>query len=777
MSISMRQRTLQTGIQAARVFVVASLCALMVTGPGTPAWAADDNDAMMPQAARTAPLNPQEKALHALNRLTFGPRPGDEAAIEKMGFDPWLERQLNPGTIDDSAFEKRMESFPAMKLSQQELERRFPSPQVIRAMSLRGVGSMPSDPELHAIYADAEAAYDENQKRVAVGLPPVGAPAANGQAADGEDPAMQAPVMDPNATKTDVNEMNAQSMQMPAHVTGKNGTKTRGKYAETPMAADEVSAILALAPDARMQKLLALSPQQMLAFREGMLPQQRQRLLQGLSPEQIEAVLAMQGGPVRVVGGEALETRLLRDVYSERQLQAVMTDFWLNHFNVYIRKNGDESYYLPDYERKTILPHALGNFESLLVATAQSPAMLVYLDNWESVGPDSSFVENVQALKKHQEQLQKLDLNKQLPNAGQGLQRLPQGINENYARELMELHTLGVNGGYTQKDVQEVAKVFTGWTITQPYRPGGGEPIFDPARHEGGDKIVLGHVIKSGGQKEGLEVLHILATSPATAKFISTKLAIRFVSDNPSPALIDAMAKTFLETNGNIPSVLRTMFHSPEFWSPGTYRAKVKTPLEFVASALRASNAQVGNPQPLVQALDRLGMPIYGMQTPNGYSWKKDDWVSSNALIGRMNFALVLSGGRVPGTMTSWPPLLGASGDADVVSSPTPATERQLEGLILGEPAADRTRETVLQQFNNPTAQQLAEKNFNQRPASDSDMAEMSGASTNGAASQGRASLVRTRGRQGLGQRQNQPETPLDTMAGLLMGSPDFQRR
>jgi hypothetical protein len=383
----------------------------------------------------------------------------------------------------------------------------------------------------------------------------------------------------------------------------------------------------------------------------------------------------------------------------------------------------------------------------------------------------------VQGLKKRQEETAKLDLLKARPNAGQALQRLPQGINENYARELMELHTLGVNGGYTQKDVQEVAKVFTGWTLDKPYQAGGGEPIFDPTRHEAGDKIVLGHVIKSGGQKEGLEVLHILATSPATAKFISTKLAVRFVSDDPSPALIDKMSATFLKTNGDIKAVLQTMFRSQDFWAPETYRAKVKTPLEFVASALRASNAEVRNPQALVQALDRLGMPIYGMQTPNGYSWKKDDWVSSNALIGRMNFALVLSGGRVPGTMNSWTTLLGDSSDTNIAMSPTPATETQLETLILGEPAAERTRNTVLQQFNNPIAQQTAEQNFNKRPAADPEMAEMNGAAMNQPGAQNGASLVRTRAGRGQGPRQNQPETPLDTMAGLLMGSPDFQRR
>jgi Protein of unknown function (DUF1800) len=245
---------------------------------------------------------------------------------------------------------------------------------------------------------------------------------------------------------------------------------------------------------------------------------------------------------------------------------------------------------------------------------------------------------------------------------------------------------------------------------------------------------------------------------------------------------VDRMTKAFLTSSGDIKTVLRTMFDSPEFWSPEVYRTKLKTPEEFVVSAVRASDADVTNAVPLTQALAKLGMPLYGMQTPNGYSWKKDDWVSTNALIGRMNFALVLSGGRVPGIMTSWPPLLGISGDSDIVAAPTPATEKQLEALILGEPAADRTRETVLQQFNNPTAQQMAEKNFNQRPATDPDMADMNSGAINGTAmspaeARNGVSLVRTRGGQGQGARQTPPETPLDTMAGLLMGSPDFQRR
>jgi uncharacterized protein (DUF1800 family) len=422
-----------------------------------------------------------------------------------------------------------------------------------------------------------------------------------------------------------------------------------------------------------------------------------------------------------------------------------MTDFWLNHFSVYLRKNANEPYYLPAYERDTILPNALGKFESLLVAVAQSPAMLMYLDNWESVGPNS-----VQAVRAQQAAFFR-------PNAKK---QQPKGINENYGRELMELHTLGVNGGYTQQDVIEVAKCFTGWTIDRPFQGGGA--MFDDNRHEPGTKMVLGHKIKENGQKEGLEVLHILATSPATAHFISEKLAVRFVSDDPPAALVNRMAATFLKTDGNIKAVLLTMYRSPEFWSPQVYRAKLKTPVEFMASALRASGADVKSPLPLVQAMDRLGMPIYGMLTPQGYSWKSEEWVSSNALISRMNFALVLSSNRMPGTKTDWPVLLG---DREGAPPPTPdvETENKLEIALLGEPATDRTRSTVLAQFGDPTAQQSAEEAFRSKPVTQSE-GEMVP----------KAGLMR--GKAGRAP-QPGPGTPLDTMAGLLLGSPEFQRR
>jgi uncharacterized protein (DUF1800 family) len=396
--------------------------------------------------------------------------------------------------------------------------------------------------------------------------------------------------------------------------------------------------------------------------------------------------------------------------------------------------------------------------------------MLMYLDNWQSIGPDSPAASRTQRI------------SKAAPNSPV-VQFLPHGLNENYARELLELHTLGVRcevsadkpasslepscgRGYTQADVQNVAKVLTGWTIERGYQDGG-RMIFDEKRHEGGSKTVLGVTIPEGGSKEGMEVLHLLATSPATAHFISYKLAVRFVSDTPPDALVDRMAATFLKSNGDIKAVLTTMFHSPEFWAPSVYRAKVKTPIEFVASALRASDAAIANPVALVLAMNQLGMPIYGMQTPNGYSWQADQWVSSNALIARMNFALVLSGSRVPGAKTDWPRLLGDNFVSGQTSEPSPATELKLETLLLGQPAAPRTRATVLDQFKNPTAQQTAEQNFVLKPQEDE----------NADAASFKSPYAKGKCAQGAGLNASQPETPLDTMAGLLLGSPDFQRR
>lgn len=706
-------------LEAAKAALAAILC-LSIAAPQTFASATP----IAPLPPQKAPLTVDQKTLHELNRFTFGPRPGEEQLVRKMGLDAWFEWQLHTEEISDADLDARLAQFPALQLSSGDLLRRYPSPQLLKQMEKQGT-PLPIDPVEHAIYADSMAFYNAAQKKQAE----AGPLANNAAGSNDSDATMAANAIPP---------------------------KGKRKLNEPVMSPDDVDALIALPPDQRMAHLVAMSPEEMVSFREGVKPFKIPALMQGLTPQQKQDVAAMQGG-ARVVAAEALEERMLRDVYSERQLQAVMDDFWLNHFNVYVRKNQNEPYLLASYERDAILPNALGKFENLLVATAKSPAMLVYLDNWQSIGPNSQAAQRGKRFS-------------QMRPDSKLAQAMPKGINENYARELMELHTLGVGGGYTQKDVIEVAKCFTGWTIDRPYQGGSGEAIFDPTRHEGGSKTVLGHVIQENGAKEGMEVLHILATSPATAHFISTELAQRFVSDTPPPEMVNRMAATFLKSDGDIKEVLRTMFHSPEFWSPAVYRAKVKTPIEFVASALRAGNAQIANPLPLVQSMQQLGMPIYGMPTPNGYSWQADQWVSSNALVSRMNFALVLSGGRLPGTKTDWPQVLGDSEDSSIAASPTPKTELQLETVVLGEPAGPHTRETVLANFNDPTMQRNAAENFAKtaQPPDAPDADDMA------------ARLMRVKGgRGGSGQRSqaDKPETPLDTMAGLLLGSPDFQRR
>jgi uncharacterized protein (DUF1800 family) len=505
----------------------------------------------------------------------------------------------------------------------------------------------------------------------------------------------------------------------------------------------EAVKIINLPPDERMKRILAMQPEELANFRRSLSFRELAAAAEGLSPEQKEVLAALAGGP-RMIGAEVLETRLLRDIYSQRQLEAVMTDFWLNHFNVYVRKNQNEPYLLPSYEREAIRPHALGRFEDLLVATAKSPAMLVYLDNVQSIGPGSIAAERVARLKERAPDA----------NVARGL---PQGLNENYARELMELHTLGVNSGYTQADVTQVAKVFTGWTVEQPLRGGGFQ--FEERRHEPGSKTVMGEKIREGGEREGLEVLHMLATNPATARFLSNKLAVRFVSDTPPAPLVDRMAKAYLASDGDIATALRTMFESPEFWSPEVYRAKIKTPIEFVVSAARATDADVVNPLALVRGLDKLGMPLYGMQTPNGYSWTADPWVSTGALVSRMNFAVALSSNRIPGTLVNWNALLQQSPSIQPILADASAKEARLEKLLLGQPASEQTRAAVTREVDGQASQAQAEKDFSVHPRDVEPMLAVLNAT-------GPTPPIRP-----------PQDHDLATTAGLLLGSPEFQRR
>ena len=399
--------------------------------------------------------------------------------------------------------------------------------------------------------------------------------------------------------------------------------------------------------------------------------------------------------PQRIIA-ELQASRILRAVYSERQLQEVMVDFWTNHFNVFANKGADR-WLLPAYDRDTIRPHALGKFSTLLQATAQSPAMLFYLDNFQSVSPDAN--NNRGPLMRRLQQAQ--------PQQNQNRPR--RGINENYARELMELHTLGVDGGYTQKDVQEVARCFTGWTIFQPrgganagaMNPLRGEAarrtpgtfFFNPRAHDDGEKIVLGHKISAGGIDDGLKVLDILAHHPSTAKFIATKLVRHFVSDTPPPALVARVAAAFTKSDGDIRETLKAIFLSNEFNSPEAYRAKIKRPYELVISAIRTLGADTNGGPGTHQWIARMGEPLYGFQTPNGYSDAAETWVNTGGLLERMNFGLALAANRVPGTKVDLTKVAGVNTDKSKMIDETVKT------ILAGELSA-ATRETLMKQLD-----------------------------------------------------------------------------
>jgi uncharacterized protein (DUF1800 family) len=413
--------------------------------------------------------------------------------------------------------------------------------------------------------------------------------------------------------------------------------------------------------------------------------QKKQGDAQQMSPE--ERAIRQQAGSVMLELGEQ---KVLRAVYSERQLQEVLTDFWFNHFNVDARK-GRDRFFLTEYERETIRPRVLGKFRDLLEATAKSPAMLFYLDNWMSAAAGTEVAGGDGGRRRGRRFPAGTEVAARPLDQGK---RAPRGLNENYGRELMELHTLGVDGGYTQKDVTEVARAFTGWTIENPRL--GGAFKFNPRFHDPGQKVVLGHVIKAGGgESDGEQVLDVLAKQPATAHFIATKLARRFVSDTPPPALVDRAAARFRATDGDLREVMRTILTSPEFLAPEAYRAKVKTPFEFVISAARAVGADVQEALPLVRQLQQLGMPLYQCQPPTGYKDTAEAWVNTGALVSRMNFALTLAGNKLRGIVVASLPTADQilSGDLSETTRATiakAADAPQVAALTLGAPEFQR---------------------------------------------------------------------------------------
>jgi uncharacterized protein (DUF1800 family) len=633
-------------------------------------------------------MDEQKRAVHALNRLAFGPRPGEVERVMAMGVDQWIDRQLHPDKIDDSALEARLAPFRTLRMSTREIVENFPSMAVIKQVA-DGKAPLPRDPAKRAVYEAQLQRYEDKQEKKDAAKNAANADAAKAVSSNG------------SAKPEDAEEVQRRE--------------------ERQMAREKIEDLLDLPPDERMKEILRLTPEQQRALVSAAPAKgaTAEALMEGMKPEQKETVMALNN-PEQVVTNELMQAKLLRAIYSERQLDEVMTDFWINHFNVFINK-GPDRYLLNSYERDTIRPHVLGKFEDLLVATGKSPAMLFYLDNWLSVGPDSQVALGIERPRRYGRR----GWGPRPPRRPQAKKRQAQGLNENYGRELMELHTLSVNGGYSQRDVTEVAKVFTGWTLEQPRKGGGFH--FEPRMHEPGDKIVLGHRIKENGEKEGLEVLRMLARNPHTAHFISEKLAMRFVSDDPPATLVERMTQTYLKKDGDIREVLRTMFSSPEFWSPEAYRAKVKTPLEFVVSAARASGAQVDDARPLVGTLRNMGMLPYGMQPPTGYSMKADAWVNSSALLGRMNFALGLASGKMHGVSVD------ASQLTQGATDPQQALAALETSLLAGE-ISKQTHETISKQLEDPK--------ISQRRLDDPQRVPNVGA-----------------------------------IAGLILGSPEFQRR
>ncbi|MGA8345167.1 MAG: DUF1800 domain-containing protein [Candidatus Sulfotelmatobacter sp.] len=697
--------------------------------------------------ASDASPNEQKRAVQALNRLTFGPRPSDVQQVMAMGVDAWIDLQLHPDKIPDSAVEARLAPFRTLHMSSREIAEEFPDNQMVKQV-MDGKRPMPSDPAKRAVFQVRMARLQEKQEQkqeqrnqeAAASAP--ASPLASDTAKTAEELAAAAAASGDAAGNApnnlaDSNSMSTNSMSSSNGEMGSNGDpanemsmappaepkRTPVDDAEARRREDrlytdlKIQGLIDLPADQRFKKVMAMSTDEQVAFADSLRggSVKAQDFLAGMNSKQKETLRAMNN-PQAVVADELVQAKLLRAIYSDRQLEEVMTDFWFNHFNVFAGK-GPERLFLINYEQDVIRPRALGKFEDVLVATAKSPAMLFYLDNWLSVGPNS-----LRALGIPDRPYGPYGRPRRFPPVNPNPKRKANnGLNENYGRELLELHTLSVNGGYSQRDVTEVAKVFTGWTIEKPND--GGSYKYDPRMHEPGPKFVLGHRIKPKGEDEGREVLHMLATSPQTAHFISLKLAERFVSDDPPPALVERMAKTFEKKKGDIREVLTTLFHSPEFWAVGAYRAKVKTPLEFVASAVRATGADVDDAMPLARQVANMGMPLYGAQPPTGYSMKAETWVSSSALLNRMNFALGLTGGKFRGVKVDAVQLAGGP------PPPTDATIAlsTMEAKLLAADVSKQTHDSIMAQIESPA-----------KPARPPDA---------------------------------------NTIAGLLLGSPEFQKR
>ena len=592
-------------------------------------------------------LSVEEQSRHVLNRLAFGPRPGEVERVQRQGVDRWIAEQLSSANIDDRTMDQQLKSYPILGRRAADLMREFPRPSALLARERLRRDSLVSAADSSALRSSAV---------------------------------------------------------------------------------------------------------------------QSRRFI-----------------------GQLMSARVARAVGSERQLQEVMTDFWLNHFSVFVGK-GELRDYLPEYERDAIRPHALGTFRELLGAVAHSPAMLYYLDNARSVADsgsptlasrrgDSGRRRLVQSAMDRRRATMTDDQRQRLEELQA---RRPKGLNENYARELLELHTLGVDGGYTQRDIIEVARALTGWTV-RPARVGAPEFWFNGAAHDAGPKDVLGARLRAGrGIDDGEQVLDLLAHHPSTARFIAGKLVVRLVSDSPPKSLVERAAETFRRTDGDLREVVRTIVTSPEFFSRSAYRSKVKSPFEVAASAARAIGARPDTTVVSSLLVARLGQPIYGHQAPNGWPETGDAWMNTGAILSRINFGLAVAANGVPGArLTEW------SGYRQLRSAPRPV---QVDGVIdafLGGSASAETRE-ILARGEHPFLLQLSDS---LRASSDlavpRDEVPSVGAGPPPRVNGGmrapdplyQSNPNRRVALRGLDAPTSSRLAGLDQIVGLALGSPEFQRR
>jgi uncharacterized protein (DUF1800 family) len=704
------------------------------------------------KAAALAPLSERERAVQLLDRFTFGARPGDVDHVLAMGADKWLEQQLSPDSIKDDALAKRLGDFPTLNMSPEQALLLFPDRGTIQQVA-DGKRPYPADPLLAALYevqVTKLVRQSDNRK-----------PDTNGN-------------LPPDPTDAEKAAEKAVGQATAARIAGE---------------------LFALAKSQRMAALTQMSVDDRIAFTSYVGGDQKNQLLADFTPREREIFLAMQSdvNAAYRIGEELAQAKMVRAVLSERQMQEVMTDFWFNHFNVYLPKDSDQ-WYTTAYERDVIRRNALGKFGDLLVATAESPAMMVYLDNWLSIGPDS--LAN--------------GVNPANPKSKPG----NKGLNENYGREIMELHTVGVNGGYAQADVTNLAAILTGWTVDRPYQAGPFQ--FDPKKHEPGTKTWLGHSIGSGpafviqggnagaakpakaapgldmsmgemamggapagpeqravalasapgneGMKEGLEALTLLARSPQTAHFISWKIAQRFVADDPPAALVDRMAKTFVASDGDIKTVLRTLVASPEFNSKKYFRNKVKTPMEFLASAYRTTLTDPSNPGALVNTMRQMGMELYHALPPTGYYITADKWMNTSALVDRLNFAYQLTNGKFANQKFDAPKVVALG----LLSQSTVPAEMASATVAAGGRAGRFTEATMTEavpavQTATPAGTEIALRVLE---------STLIGGEVSAQTNQLIKKQIDLANQQGTG-----PGDMLNLLTALVMGSPEFQVR